>query len=158
MTMRPQRIYLDTSVIGGCFDTEFAILPRGLVEDFRAGRSLPVLSEVVAAEIESAPDRVRNQFTEIANLARTEVLKVTHEVVELAEAYQARQIVSPKYDDDGTHIALATVAEVDVLVSWNFKHIVHYEKIRLFNAVNLERGFKPLQIFSPREVTFHGVN
>jgi len=51
------------------------------------------------------------------------------------------------------HIALATVAEVDVLVSWNFKHILHFNKIRMFNAVNLEQGYKQIQIFSPREVT-----
>lgn len=66
------------------------------------------------------------------------------------------RIVSPKYADDAVHIALATAAEVDLLVSWNFRHIVHYEKIRLFNAVNLERGYKPLQIYSPREVAHYG--
>jgi len=54
------------------------------------------------------------------------------------------------------HIALATVADVDVLVSWNFKHIVRLEKIRIFNGVNLELGYKPLLIYSPREVTHHG--
>ncbi len=71
----------------------------------------------------------------------------------MADAYQDRNILPPKFHDDGVRIALATVAEVDVLVSWNFKHIVHYEKIRLFNAVNLEFGYKQLQIYSPREVT-----
>jgi hypothetical protein len=66
--------------------------------------------------------------------------------------------VSQKSRVDAQHIATATINRVDVLVSWNFKHIVHYEKIRHFNAVNLELGFKPLQIYSPREVTFHGTN
>jgi hypothetical protein len=51
------------------------------------------------------------------------------------------------------HIALATVADADVLVSWNFKHIVRFDQIRLFNAANLEQGYKPLSIHSPREVT-----
>lgn len=60
--------------------------------------------------------------------------------------------------DDGLHIALATVAEADVLVCWNFKHIVRFDKIRLFNAVNLEYGYKPLQIYSPREVTTYGAS
>ena len=50
------------------------------------------------------------------------------------------------------HIAVATIAEVDVLVSWNFRHVVRLDKIRLFNAVNLELGYKPLMIYSPREV------
>ena len=54
-----------------------------------------------------------------------------------------------------THIALATIAEVDAIVSWNFKHIVHFEKIQKFNAVNIEMGYKPISIYSPREVTTH---
>lgn len=63
--------------------------------------------------------------------------------------------ITPKYHNDGIHIALATVAEVDVLVSWNFRHIVNFNKIRLFNAVNMEQGYKQIQIYSPREVTTH---
>jgi hypothetical protein len=77
-------------------------------------------------------------------------------VIRLADIYQQRKILTPKFYDDGLHIALATSAEVDLLVSWNFKHIVHYEKIRLFNAVHLALGYKPLQIYSPREVTHYG--
>jgi hypothetical protein len=77
-------------------------------------------------------------------------------VTELARTYQERGILTPKYYDDGVHIALATAAEVDLLVSWNFRHIVHYQKIRLFNAVHLELGYKP--IYSPREVAQHGTD
>jgi len=156
--MHIQRIYLDTSVIGGCFDTEFARWSRGLMQDFQLGRYRAVLSEVVAAEIEEAHTRVRQQYAEIAALPGTEFLLLSPETIELARAYENRGIVSPKYYDDGTHIALATSAGVDLLVSWNFKHIVHFEKIRLFNAVNLELGYRPLEIYSPREVTHHGIN
>jgi hypothetical protein len=53
------------------------------------------------------------------------------------------------------HIALATVADADILVSWNFKHIVRFDKIRMFNAANMEQGYKALPIHSPREVTTH---
>ena len=62
----------------------------------------------------------------------------------------------PNYRDDALHIALATIANVDLLVSWNFRHIVRYDKIRLFNSVNIESGYKPIQIYSPREVTSYG--
>jgi len=82
-----------------------------------------------------------------------ELILATEEVVELADAYQGHRILTPKFYDDGLHIALASVAEADLLVSWNFRHIVHFDKIRLFNSVNLELGYKPLQIYSPREVT-----
>jgi len=64
-----------------------------------------------------------------------------------------RQILTPKYFEDLLHIAIATINNIDILVSWNFKHIVHYEKIKLFNAVNLELSYKTINIFSPREVT-----
>ncbi len=77
---------------------------------------------------------------------------VNDESLSLLDAYKNHKILSEKFLEDMLHIALATIAEVDVLVSWNFKHIVRLEKIRLFNAVNLEQGYKPLNIFSPREV------
>ena len=75
-----------------------------------------------------------------------------------ADAYQEHGILTPKFYADGIHIALATIAEVDLPDSWNFKHIVHYDKIRLFTAVNLERGYKPLAVYSPREVASDGEN
>lgn len=150
--MKVQRIYIDTSVIGGCHDEEFAPWSNGLMQDFRLGNFKPVLSRTVAFEILGAPLPVRRSYAALLNLDH-ELLEVTPEVVSLAELYQHRRILTPKFHDDGLHIALATIAEVDVLVSWNFRHIVHFDKIRLFNAVNLEQGYKALQIYSPREVT-----
>ena len=148
------RIYIDTSVLGGCFDREFAVWSNGLVRDFRAGRLIPVLSDVTAAEVREAPESVRELHQEMLKLAGG-VLPVTPAVVSLVATYQARQILSGKFTPDMTHIALATLAEVDALVSWNFKHIVRLEKIRLFNAANVELGYRALNILSPREVTTH---
>jgi len=153
--MKVQRIYIDTSVIGGCFDHEFAEWSNGLIADFRNGTFQPLLSEVIAAEIEEAPENVQNIYAELVSLS-ADILPVSESALELADEYQKRGILSPNFYDDGLHIALATVAQADLLVSWNFKHIVHFDKIRLFNAVNIEFGYKPLQIFSPREVTTHG--
>ena len=81
---------------------------------------------------------------------------MTGDVIELADTYERRQILSPNYRDDGVHIAAATVHGVDVLASWNFQHIVHFEKIQRFNAVNQELGYRPIDIRSPREVTNYG--
>lgn len=153
--MRAQRIYIDTSVIGGCLDTEFAPWSNGLFKDFRLGFYLPVVSVIVETEIRKAPEAVREKYLELVSLG-AEILEPDSTVYALASAYQERGIITPKYRLDGLHIALATLAEVDLLVSWNFRHIVHYDKIRLFNAVNLQSGYNPLQIFSPREVTHYG--
>lgn len=147
--MKRQRVYTDTSVIGGCFDAEFERWSNGLFHDFRLGLFVPVVSSVVAAEVEDAPDAVRAAYDELLALD-AEVLLVTDEALDLADA------LTPKFYDDATHVALATLAGVDLVVSWNFRYIVYYDKIRAFNAVNLERGYKPVQIHSPREVTHHG--
>ncbi|MDW8214968.1 MAG: hypothetical protein RMJ55_15535 [Roseiflexaceae bacterium] len=105
----------------------------------------------MTVEVANAPVNVQTLYAELVS-GSAEVLTVNRSALELAEAYQQRGILTPKFYNDGVHIALATVSDVDLLVSWNFKHVVHYDKIRKFNAVNLEWGYKPLQIFSPREV------
>lgn len=148
----PLRIYIDTSVLGGCFDREFATWSNGLVRDFRAGRLVPVLSDVTAAEVQDAPEAVRNVHQELLTMVES-VLAITEETLSLVAAYEARKILPAKYESDMRHIALATIAEVASLVSWNFKHIVRLEKIRLFNEVNVQLGYKALSILSPREVT-----
>jgi O-phosphoseryl-tRNA(Cys) synthetase len=153
--MKIQRIYIDTSVIGGCFDLEFSEWSNGLLQDFRKGTFQPLLSEVIGAEIEDAPENVQSVYAELMTF-NAEILTIEENALELADEYQERGIFTPNFYADGLHIALATVAEADLLVSWNFKHIVRFDKIRLFNAVNIEFGYKPLQIFSPREVTTYG--
>ncbi|MGH9793059.1 MAG: PIN domain protein, partial [Candidatus Acidiferrales bacterium] len=123
---------MDTSVLGGCFDPEFAEWSKGLVRDFRAARFVPVLSDVTAAEVRSAPHAVQEVHQELLLLGGS-VLPVTSEALALVAAYQERRILATRFRTDMLPIALATLAEVDALVSWNFKHIVKLEKIRLFN-------------------------
>ena len=153
--MDGRRIYTDTSVLGGCFDPEFSEWSNGLVDDFRRGTFQPVLSDVTAEEIGRAPERVRAIHQELASLG-AEIVSVSPEVLKVVAAYEARSILGPRYRNDLLHIALATVAAVDVVVSWNFRHIVRLDKIRLFNAVNVELGYGALAIYSPREVTTYG--
>ncbi len=153
--MKIQRVYLDTSVVGGCFDPEFAQWSLGLIEDFRRGIYRALISEVAETEIRLAPAPVQALLAELLTM-NSERLVATENAAMLAELYMKRRVVTRKFLGDAFHIAVATVAEADVLVSWNFKHIVHLDKIRQFNAVNLEMGYKPLQIYSPREVTHHG--
>jgi len=150
--MRAQRIYIDTSVIGGCFDPEFALWSNDLFHDFALGRLQPVVSTIVAAEIVQAPTQVQEKYTDLI-AAGAEVLSVSKEARELHDLYVERRILGSRYSNDMLHIALATAAGVDVLVSWNFKHIVRFDKIRLFNAASLELGYHSIEIRSPREVT-----
>ena len=153
--MKKLRIYVDTSVIGGCFDPEFKLWSEALVEDFREGRYTAVMSDVTATEVAPAPEFVKSLHQELLGLP-VELVRVDEGAVSLVQRYIERSVLGQRFLNDMLHIALATIAEVDVLVSWNFRHIVRLDKIRLFNAVNLEQGYKPLTIYSPREVISHG--
>lgn len=155
--MASTRIYVDTSVLGGCFDAEFAPWSNGLVEDFRRGTLRAVLSDVTAEEIRRAPATVQAVHQELVSLG-AELVRVSPVVLELVAAYEGRAILGPRYRNDLLHIALATVATVDVLVSWNFRHIVRLDRIQLFNEVNAALGRGALTIYSPREVTSYGRN
>jgi hypothetical protein len=145
------RIYVDTSVIGGCFDPEFRKWSNRLLESFRRGDHIAVLSSVTAVEVERAPERVRSIHAELIAIG-AELLSVPLEAKDLLAKYLAKGILGPKFENDMLHIAVATVADADILVSWNFRHIVRSNKSRLFNAVNIEYGYKHLTIRSPREV------
>ena len=80
------------------------------------------------------------------------IIPETEESVELAYKYIEAGILSKNFEDDARHIAIATINNVDIVTSWNFKHIVHFEKIRQFNSINIREGYKPIEIYSPREV------
>ena len=151
--MRIPRVYIDTSVIGGCFDDEFSYWSKILVSNFKFKHFKPVLSDIVANEINHAPTHVIKKYAEIISYG-AELLISNSQSAELVKHYRSHKILSDKFTDDMMHIALATIAEVDILVSWNFKHIVHYDKIYQFNAINIKKGYKPLAIYSPREVAY----
>ena len=150
--MKIPKIYIDTSVIGGCFDKEFAPWSNGLVKDIRLGHFECVVSEIVSAEIIDAPQVVKEKYKEILSFGSDELL-LSEEVEGLLNAYRKHHILADKFRNDMLHIAFATSAKIDILVSWNFKHIVRFDKIRQFNAVNIEQGYQPIAIHSPREVT-----
>ena len=148
--MKGIRVYADTSVFGGVHDAEFDTASQTFFDQVKTGRFSLVISAVVQDEMENAPENVRTFFDEM--LKFTEITDVSEGAIELQEAYLQTNIVSPKYADDTLHVALATVSGCALIVSWNFKHIVHFEKIRCFNSINLAEGYKFIEIFSPREV------
>jgi hypothetical protein len=154
--MKAQRIYIDTSVLGGCFDDEFAKWSNGLIKDFRLGNLAPVISDILEAEATDAPAHVRGVLADLVASGAERVV-ADDDVVALADLYLSRGVLTPKYYDDGLHVGLATVSGVDAIVSWNFRHIVHLDKIKAFNAINAEQGYGLLHILSPREVTNYEV-
>ena len=148
--MKP-RIYVDTSVIGGCEDDEFAKYSLRLMECFAKGDFVLVLSTLTVGELAAAPDHVRGHLAGVPG-AHIENVQRDAEAMDLSDAYIAAGVIVPKMRVDAQHIAMATVGRVDVLVSWNFRHIVNLQRIHGYNSINLRRGYPTLEIRSPREV------
>lgn len=146
-----QRIYIDTSVIGGCEDEEFSKWSIQLFEEFRQGLRIAVISNLTRLELEGAPESVRKALLSLPD-ANVENVFLTEEAETLAQNYINEGVVSAKHIADAQHIAIATVERVDILVSWNFQQIVNLNRIRAFNSVNLKLGYPILEIRSPREV------
>ena len=146
-----QRIYIDTSVIGGCFDPEFEEWSLKLFDDFMTGKKIAVVSDITLDELTDAPLMVQDNFKTIPDNS-LEILTSDLESRELADKYLLEKAVSSKFYEDALHIAIATINQVNVLASWNFKHIVNLEKIRLYNSVNLKNGYSILEIRTPREI------
>lgn len=119
----------------------------------RAGRVKILVSEVVVRELANAPARVRKLLSSLPVDSVVQV-SLTRDVIELRDAYLAPGILDPQWTDDATHVAAATVARADAIVSWKFKHIVRIDKMRAYNQVNLQTGFGLLSIVSPQEVRF----
>ncbi len=147
------KVYVDTSVFGGCFDVEFEEWSNKLIEEFKAGLKVLVISDLTLKELEGAPPNVRNLVEEISG-EHKEYVVLNNEARGLARHYIEECVVSEGYLVDAQHIAIATVSRVDVLVSWNFKHMVNLSKIRLYNSVNLKYEHPLLEIRSPREVLY----
>jgi predicted nucleic acid-binding protein len=145
------RIYTDTSVIGGCLDIEFEDGSLALFETFKAGSKVLVISNLTLAELEAAPKAVRDVLLSVP-AEHMEFSEFTEEASSLAEVYLKEGVVSQKSRVDAQHIATATINRVDVLVSWNFKHIVNLERIHGYNSVNLKLGYPMLEIRTPIEV------
>lgn len=144
---------MDTSVIGGCLDEEFRDLSQRLIKAVQAGRIIAVISELTQVELLQAPAEVRRIAEEFPE-GSTENVELSPDAMQLAICYIKDGVVTQGQLIDAQHIAIATVERVDVLLSWNFRHIVNLRHIRLFNAVNLKMGYPLLEIRSPLEVDY----
>ena len=148
--MSKDRVYVDTSVIGGCFDVEFALESKALLELARTGDIVLIVSNLLSEELALAPKKVRSYF-EALPPSSIEKVEMTPESDALVAAYLDAKVVGPSSENDAHHVALATLAKATVILSWNFRHIVHLDKIKGFNAVNRARGYGAIEIRTPRE-------
>lgn len=149
--MHRLRVYIDTSVFGGCFDEEFKEYSDRLFKEIIEGKKIAVMSDVTEAELRLAPALVQ-KILDLIPVQFIESVNLSPEAEGLALTYLKEKAVPKKCFQDAMHIALATIARVDVLVSWNFKHIVNLDRIRKYNGINMKYGYGTIEIRNPREV------
>ncbi len=146
-----RKVYIDTSVIGGYFDEEFELWTKLFFESVRNGKFTIAISEILQTELANAPQQVRQFLTTISDDHKI-VAVYNEEAKLLANKYLEANIVGKTSLTDCRHIATATVNEIDILTSWNFKHIVNLDKIHLYNGVNLQNSYRTIEIRTPREL------
>ena len=149
--MHRLRVYVDTSVFGGVGDARFAEASRRFFDGVKMGDIIALLSAETLREPAKAPTFVQETWQGLPPEGVDEV-PITREVEELAEAYIRANVLGPASASDALHVATATVAGADLIVSWNFKHIVNFRRIRGHNSVNVAQGYRALTILSPLEI------
>ena len=146
-----QRFYFDTSVFGGAFDKEFDEITLQLFERVKLGRIICIFSDLTETELLNAPVNVKKYFKNLPK-ENIERVVVTDEILTLASKYVSEKVVGKTSFDDCIHIATATIYKADILVSWNFKHIVNVYRIRGYNSINIRSNYHSLEIRSPKEI------
>jgi len=149
--MRTIRAYVDTSVFGGIKDEEFADASKRFFRRATAGEFTVLVSQITFDELDSAPREVQRVLRDLPG-GSVEEVPFDAEARELAGAYIDAGALEPDSIEDASHVAIATVARADLILSWNFRHIVNYERIRKFNSVNIAQGYHQIEIRSPLEV------
>jgi len=149
--MHRLRVYVDTSVVGGCLDDEFSKESLALFDMARSDEVIILVSDLLMEELVRAPVAVQQVLLGLPPECIEEVRR-SDESRRLHKAYLEAKVLFSQAENDAHHVALATIAGADVIVSWNFKHIVHLDRIRLFNAVNMKEGYGLMDIRCPREI------
>ena len=149
---RRSRVYLDTSVLSAYHDERTPERQQAtrsfwvVLEDHEA-----CVSDLVLEELRDTPDEERRKALQELAAGMT-VPGESAEARALAEGYVEEGIFPETAEDDARHLAIATLAGADYLVSWNFRHIVKVQTRRAVNLVNALRGYAPLEIISPPEL------
>ena len=146
-----KRVYIDTSVVGGQFDKEFSADTMPFFNAVTNGQLIVIVSDLLEAELLRAPQHVKD-FLATLPAKQIENIRLTQDAAQLANEYILAKVVGQTSRADCQHIAMATLAKVDVLASWNFKHIVNLDKIRGYNGINYQLGHNMIEIRTPKEI------
>jgi hypothetical protein len=150
-----QRIYIDTSVVGGYFDEEFKEATIKLFERLDNNEIIFVVSDLLDLELINTPQHVKEHLLKYS-ANKFQRVDLNEEAIKLAEAYIGKKVVGKSGLEDCRHIAMVTIYKVDILASWNFIHIVNLDRIKGYNSVNLRLGYSMIEIRSPKDLGNYG--
>ncbi len=148
-------LYIDTSVLSFYFADDVPKerdITREFFEEMRKDRVQTFISEIVVREINNAPEPKKSKLLNLINKYNLRVLPLDQECEDLADRYVKHKIIPLKYRDDAVHIAIAIINRVDVIITWNLKHMVKLKTIHAVNFINKELGYNEIDIRTPREV------
>ncbi|MFQ6052158.1 MAG: type II toxin-antitoxin system VapC family toxin [Candidatus Hydrothermarchaeota archaeon] len=150
--MAKRKVYLDTSVISAYLDEKHPERMQLTREAWDIITTYGVyISTVNIREINDNPSRdLRRKM--MNSIERFDVLELNEESVRLANIYIKHGIFPERFRDDALHVAVATVNDMDYLLSWNFRHIIKLRTKRMVNLVNLTSGYKEVEIITPPEL------
>lgn len=155
--MKKISLYLDTSVLNFALTDKSALALHkkatiDLLEEIKRSVYEAFVSEQVFIEINRASKEEIKALTGLINSLDLATLPINGEVEELADKYVSEKLIPVKYRGDALHIAIATVNNLNVIVSWNFEHMVKMKTRHGVNVINTILGYKPIEILSPEEV------
>lgn len=145
------RLYLDTSVFSAYYDErtpERMRMTRAFWDELKRYEKL--CSDLTLEELGQAPPELARKL--LALTAGFRVISVDNQMKALAQAYVQEGVVSQRYFADALHIAAAVQGEADILVSWNFKHLVRRSTRLLVNYINTKRGLRSIELLAPPEI------
>ena len=153
--MRVPKIFLETSVFNFVYAEDAPDKREDtirLFEEIRKNFFLPYTSAYVSDELQNASAEIREKLFRLIPDYKVIVLNKSDEIEHLADIYVREGIIPNKYRTDAIHIATATVNDLDIVLSWNFQHIVKRKTVVMTEAVNLRNGYKKVEIHTPTEV------
>ena len=153
--MKNLKIYLETTVFNFKFADDSPDKKQDtirLFDEISQGKYIPYTSDYVLQELLRAEEYKRTQMVNLIEQYKIILLKPDKNAENLADKYVSENIIPIKYRTDGIHIAMATINDLDIIVSFNFQHIVKLRTIIGTESINLREGYKRIGIFCPTEV------
>ncbi len=153
--MRIPKIYLETTLFNFYVDKDRGDAHDATVKLFKeiaSGKYEAFTSDYVVDELKKASTEKQAKMLALLTEYNVPVLEMSDEADALADLYVSEGIIPAKYSTDGLHIAIATVNDLDMIVSMNFQHIVKRKTIKMTGAINTMKGYRAIEIYPPMEV------